>query len=261
MEGLYVNDAQIGSWASFYLWPLFRVTAFFSVVPIFGAKTVPVRVRAAMSFVFTLLLVPVLPTMPVIEAINVANFLIIAEQIAVGTVLGLIVQMVFQMFVLTGQTIAMQMGLGFASMVDPSNGVSIAVMSQWYLTLVTLLFLAINGHLIVIDVLVQSFYLKPVGSGFFSANNWYELASFATWMFVASLTISLPAITALLMINLTFGILTRSAPQLNVFSLGFPITMIGGIAIVWLTFSNVIPLMDQFVNQMLQFMHGLLQTS
>jgi len=259
MSDLFVTDVQIASWASHFLWPLFRIAGFFAVAPIFGARTVPLRVRAAFTFVMTFMIVPVLPNMPNVEAISVLNILIIAQQVSIGITLGLVLQMLFQMFVLTGQTISMQAGLGFASMIDPSNGISIAVLSQWYLTLVTLLFLAINGHLVVIEVLVDSFYMLPVGQGGISRDMWMQLANFLTWMFKASITISLPAITALLLVNLTFGILTRAAPQLNVFSLGFPITMLCGIGVIWLTFDNVLPLINGFTEDAVNFMHLILE--
>ncbi|BCE02229.1 flagellar biosynthetic protein FliR [Marinicellulosiphila megalodicopiae] len=259
MNNLFVTDLQIASWSSHFLWPMFRLAGFFAVAPIFGARTVPLRVRAAFTFIMTVMIVPVLPDMPDLESISVLNMLMIAEQMTIGITLGLVLQMLFQMFVLTGQTISMQAGLGFASMIDPSNGVSIAVVSQWYLTLITLLFLAINGHLVVIEVLVDSFYMMPIGQGGIANDMWMQLANFLSWMFKASLTISLPAIIALLLVNLTFGILTRAAPQLNVFSLGFPVTMVCGIAIIWLTFNNVVPLIDRFTADVINFMHLLLE--
>ncbi|MCJ8311654.1 MAG: flagellar biosynthetic protein FliR [Saccharospirillaceae bacterium] len=259
MNELFVTDVQIASWSSHFLWPMFRIAGFFAVAPIFGARTVPLRVRAAFTFIMTIMIAPVLPEMPNMEAIGIMNMLLIAEQMSIGITLGLVLQMLFQMFVLTGQTISMQAGLGFASMIDPSNGVSVATLSQWYLTLVTLLFLAINGHLVVIEVLIDSFYIMPIGSGGIAKDMWMQLANFLSWMFKASLTISLPAITSLLLVNLTFGILTRAAPQLNVFSLGFPVTMICGIGIILLTFNNVVPLVNTFTEDVVNFMHLILE--
>lgn len=254
-----VTDEIISSWISHFLWPFFRLSAFFVIVPVMGSRLVPVRVRLGLAIVITALVYPLLPDMPLLQAIDVATFLIIMEQILIGTTMGFLVLVVLQIFVLAGQTISMQMGLGFASMVDPSNGVSVAVLSQWYQVLVTLVFLAINGHLLVLDVLITSFYSLPVGAGLFSADQWFVLAEFGAWLFRASLMLALPAITALLLVNLAFGVMTRAAPQLNVFALGFPITMMGGLVVIWVSYSATAPLVEEFLEVHVQLMRALLR--
>jgi len=166
---------------------------------------------------------------------------------------------ILQIFVLAGQTISMQMGLGFASMVDPANGVSVAVLSQWYQVLVTLVFLSINGHLIVLEVLAESFQLMPVGEKAFSQSVFMSIAEFGAWLFEASLMLALPAIAALLLVNLTFGVMTRAAPQLNVFALGFPISMLAGLVIVWASYWVALPMVEQLLDVHLDFMMQILQ--
>jgi hypothetical protein len=137
-----------------------------------------------------------------------------------------------------GQIIAVQIGLAFASMIDPANGVSVPVLAQMLLMLVTLLFLAMNGHLVVFEVLAESFITLPVGTGL-STNHYWELAGKLGWVLGAGLLLVLPAITALLVVNLAFGIMTRAAPQLNIISIGFPMTWYrpGDSGLVWRTFS------------------------
>ncbi|WP_197474781.1 flagellar biosynthetic protein FliR, partial [Oleiphilus sp. HI0079] len=142
------TDAQISAWVAGWLWPLFRIASFFMVIPIIGTQLVPMRVRIGFSFAVTLLVVPLLPPVPAVDALAFTSVYITLQQIFIGTLMGLMFVMLMQLFVVAGQMIAMQMGLGFASMVDPANGVSVAVLSQIFLVGVTLIFLAMNGHLV-----------------------------------------------------------------------------------------------------------------
>jgi flagellar biosynthetic protein FliR len=253
-----LTDQIIGSWVSHFMWPFFRLGAFFVIVPVMGARLVPTRVRLGLSLVITVLIYPMLPDMPIIEAVDMQTFIIILEQVLIGTTLGFLVFVIFQIFILAGQTISMQMGLGFASMVDPANGVSVAVLSQWYQVLVTLVYLAINGHLLTLGVVIDSFATLPVGQGLFAPNSWFVLSEFGAWLFRASLMLALPAVSALLIVNITFGVMTRAAPQLNVFALGFPITMMGGLVIVWVSYAAAAPLVNQFLDIHVSLMRDLI---
>lgn len=256
-----ITDAQISSWVTHYLWPLFRFLGFFAVVPIFGAQTVSMRIRLSLALVCTIALVPVLPTMPDIEAVSVTNFIVIFQQMAIGVSLGFLVLMLWQIFIIAGQAIAMQMGLGFASMMDPANGITVAVLSQWYIVLVTLIFLAVDGHLVVLEVLVDSFYTMPIGTAGLTQGSLMDIVMMGTWMFSAAFVMALPAITALLIVNLAFGVMTRSAPQLNIFALGFPITMLMGIFIIWASFTGVFSMLTELVLDVVPVMRRLEVTS
>lgn len=147
------------------MWPFIRLSSFLIIVPVLGSRLIPARIRISLALVMTILVYPLLPDMPVIEALDVQTFILIFEQIIIGSTLGFLVFVLLQIFILAGQTISMQMGLGFASMVDPANGVSVAVLSQWYQVLVTLVYLAINGHLLTLQIVVESFYTLPIGQG------------------------------------------------------------------------------------------------
>jgi flagellar biosynthetic protein FliR len=159
----------------------------------------------------------------------------IIYQILIGIVFGLVIHVVFQAFVLAGQVLAMQMGLGFAQLVDPQNGISVTALGQLYMMTATLLYLSINGHLFVINALMESFQTIPVMLTDFQALQYQEIINFGGFMFVYGLKIALPAIVALLITNIAFGIMTKAAPQINIFTLGFSITMVVGIALVWIT--------------------------
>jgi len=243
---LSFSGAQISGMLGHYLWPLFRVTSFFMVMPFVGSRLVPVRIRMGLSLLVTLLIVPMLPPVPDIDALSLASLPIIAQQIFIGGLLGFSLVLFVQVFVVAGQFISMQMGLGFASMIDPANGISVPVLSQIFLIAVTLLFFLMNGHLVVIETFVASFHAWPISATFFSGNGFTPEAIWAvvhriSWLFSAALILSLPAVTAVFIVNIAFGIMTRAAPQMNIFSLGFPISLIFGLFIVWVSMTNMLP--------------------
>lgn len=221
MSLLALTDTQISSWVASFVLPLFRVTSLLMVMPVFGTTLVPRRVRLYFALAITVVITPALPPMPEVHALDASALLLVAEQILIGAVLGFALQLFFQAFVIAGQIVAIQMGMGFASMVDPTNGVSVAVIGQFFTMLVTLLFLAMNGHLVVFEVLVESFTTLPVGGGLM-VNHYWELVGKLGWVLGAALLLVLPAITALLVVNIAFGVMTRAAPRLNIFSIGFP---------------------------------------
>ena len=157
--------------------------------------------------------------------------------------MALISQFFVQTFVIAGQIVAMQTSLGFSSMVDPLNGQSSPVVGQYFLILATLLFLASDGHLFMIQLIAHSFTVFPVSGDFIPATTFRGATTFASLMFQAALMISLSAIVALLTVNLAFGVMTKAAPQLNIFSVGFAVSMILGLFILWFTISDFSPLL------------------
>lgn len=228
-------SSEIMAWIGTFLWPLFRVAALVTAAPIFGARTVPMRIKLVFSLMLTLLVMPILPPMPVVDPISGEAVLITLNQILIGVGMGLALQFVFAMFVVGGQIIAYQMGLGFATMVDPTSGTSVPVISQFYVIMLTLIFFILDGHLVFIDVLAESFRTLPVGMDGLTREGFWAFAVWGGNMYSGAVKIALPAIASLLLINLTFGIVTRAAPQFNVFSLGFPIAILTGFLIMMLT--------------------------
>jgi flagellar biosynthetic protein FliR len=238
--------------------PLFRVAAVLMTMPIFGTTLVPKRVRLYFSVAITVVIAPSLPPIPEVHALDLSALLLIGEQIIIGAMLGLSLQLFFQAFVIAGQIVAVQMGMGFASMVDPTNGVSVAVIGQFFTMLVTLLFLAMNGHLVVFEVLVESFTTLPVGSGLDLTHIW-ELVGRLGWVLGAGLLLVLPAITALLVVNVAFGVMTRAAPQLNIFSIGFPLTLVLGMVILWITLGDILNQYQPLAVEALQLLRSLVK--
>lgn len=224
--------SDIGRWVMGYLWVLFRVGAVFMTMPVIGTQLVPMRIRLYLALAVTALIAPQITDVPSLDALALSTWVVIAEQILIGAAMGFLLQLLFQIHVIAGQIVAMQMGLGFASMNDPAMGISVAVVAQIFTMLVTLLFLALNGHLIVIEVLVESFTTLPLGQTL-QAADFQTLVLRFSWVMAAALLIGLPAITALLIVNLSFGVMMRAAPQLNIFSIGFPLTLVFGLFILW----------------------------
>ena len=224
------------------------------VLPLFGTRLVTQRVRLLLAAFTALVITPVLPPMPVIEAVGLQTMIIIAQQLLIGIAFGFAVEVLMQVFILSGQMVAMQTGLGMAQMVDPSNGINVAVVAQWFLIFVNLLFISLNGHLVAIEILADSFFTIPIGYGTLSTNIIMEIVRMAHWMFAAAVVLALPAVTAMLVVNIAFGVMARLAPQLNIFAVGFPITMMLGLIILWITFSGYGNQFQGLLSELFQFM-------
>jgi flagellar biosynthetic protein FliR len=251
---------ELNGWVAQYFYPFARIAGCLGVMPLLGSKLVPRQIRILLSVFITLIIAPLLPPMPVVDPMSLASFIIIFEQMLIGIVLGFMVEIVSQVFVLAGQLIAMQTGLGIATTVDPAQGVSVVVVSQWFLFLTSLTFLALNGHLVVIEVVVESFNTMPIGGGAWTADEYGRMVRWGGWMFASALVIALPALTSLLIVNFAFGVMTRAAPQLNIFSLGFPVTMMVGLLIIWLIIGQVGASYHVLLETLFEFLRSLIRT-
>jgi flagellar biosynthesis protein FliR len=240
----FTEDQILGHVASF-IWPLIRISAMFVAVPLFSLRAVPARVRLIFSLVITLVVLPALPTYPMVEMLSYQGFLVAVAQAMIGLTTGFIVQLVFSALLFAGQGVALSMGLGFASMVDPQNGQQVPVIAQFYVMASTLVFLSLDGHLLLIKMLLDSFTSLPIGiDGITKANIW-TILMWSSRMFAGGLLLTMPIIVSLLLINISLGVATRAAPQLNIFSVGFPVTLMLGMVLVWLTLPDVL---EQFTS-------------
>jgi flagellar biosynthesis protein FliR len=221
-----------------YLWPFFRISAMLMTMAVIGGQNVPVRIRLAAALAITIATVPGIPPLPTVPLFSLQSFFITLQQMLIGIAVGLVTQFVLQTFILAGQFIGMQTSLGFANIVDPSNGQTVPVIGQLFLMLATLIFLVIDGHLLLIHMLADSFHTLPVGSQGLDPGSWRMIATWFSWVFAAALAMSISELVALLVINIAFGIMTRAAPQLNIFTIGFPVTMVSGIFLLWLTLTD-----------------------
>jgi flagellar biosynthetic protein FliR len=229
--------------------PFLRLSAMMAVAPVFSAAGFNVRTRALFAVLIAALVAPSLPAPPVDSLLSGAGVLM---GIRVGLVLGFIVQMAFGAAVFAGQAISMTMGLGFAMAVDPQNGVQVPVISQLYVILATLLFLALDGHLLLIAAVVESYQLIPIGVAGLPVSSLSAVVALGTMVFAGGILLALPALTALLLINVAFGIVTRTAPQLNIFAVGFPVTILAGLFIMFLVMPGFIEALTQLIGSSLQ---------
>ncbi|MEM6709132.1 MAG: flagellar biosynthetic protein FliR [Pseudomonadota bacterium] len=215
---------------------LVPISAFFLSAPVFGNAMVPARVKVGMALAVALAIRgTVAPLSSSLDSALDGLILEVAWQTVASLGLGLATLTFFQIFVIAGQFVGMQMGLGFASMVDPGNGVQVTVWSQFYLMLATLCFLGVDGHLLTLEVLIQGLKLAPTLAHIDGAEFFWRVISLGGWMFAGGASVALPVVFALLVVNLAFGVMSRSAPQLNVFSLGFPFSLLFGLVLVWLS--------------------------
>ncbi len=255
-----VSSAEITGILGAYLWPFFRIAAMVMVAPIFSSNFISQRSRILMAVAISIVIVPNIPVqVPQVDALSAEGLLIIAHQILIGACMGFMLQLLFNAFIVAGQIIAMQMGLGFASMVDPQNGVMVPVISQFYLVFITLIFVSINGHLILIQVMSESFVTLPIAATGLSPVDFRDIVGQASWMYAAGVIIALPAIGSLMMVNLAFGILSRAAPQISPFSIGFPMTIILGFVVMLITLPNVAGHLVDMSDYMLQMARLLVQ--
>jgi len=245
---LQFTMTELTNWVAGLLWPLLRVSGLFMTAPVLAAPSLPVRVRVLLAVLVAWLLAPVLPQMPAVAPFSGEGLLVAVQQLLIGLAMGFILQLVFAVFVVAGQSIAMAMGLGFASVVDPQNGVQVPVVSQAFLILVTLVFLALNGHLMLIELLADSFRLLPVGMMLPDAGQLWKIALWGSYLFAGGLLVALPAVTGLLLVNIAFGVAARAAPQLNIFAVGFPVMILAGFLLMLILLPG---LGDQFGRMML----------
>jgi flagellar biosynthetic protein FliR len=239
-----VTTAQLNAWLAAFAWPLARILALFASAPIIGNPNLPVQVKIGLALLLTVLVAPLLPPPPDIDPASAAGLLILAQQMLIGLALGFAMQIVFHATEMAGEFIGLQMGLGFATLYDSSIPGFIPVLGQYMGVIVSLAFLAIDGHLLLLSGLVGSFDALPIAA----LSNGTGLRALVEWagcIFSYALTLSLPLMAALLITNVALGVLTRAAPQLNIFAVGFPLTILMGMLVLVLALPYFTPVFER----------------
>lgn len=229
---MQISSAEAAAWVGTFLWPLTRVAAMVIAAPVFGSRVIPHRIRLMLALALTWAILPFLPPMPMVEPLSPTGLMVVAQQVLIGLSMGFLLRLAFGALELGGQAIATQVGLSFASLVDPQSGAQSPLLSQFYTLLGTLVFLGLNGHLMLIQLLVDSFTVLPVAPTGVDRDWLWILTNWASHMFAGAVLVALPAIASLLTVNLAFGVMVRAAPQLNIFAVGFPITLVLGLLII-----------------------------
>jgi flagellar biosynthetic protein FliR len=232
---LTFTDTQVLAWVSPLLWPFLRVLALFGAMPVIGQRGVPMRLRVALAFLITVCAQASLPDMPTVALDSAAALLLVVQQLLVGLTLACAARIVFTAIEFAGELIGLQMGLNFAGFFDPMTGGQTTAVSKFFGISISWLFIVINGHLLLISAVVQSFHAFPVGPEPFAFLHAVQPQVWGAEVFRLGLWIALPLVAMLLFVNLMLGIISRVAQQMNVFAIGFPITVGVGLLGVLLT--------------------------
>jgi len=226
-----LTTGQLEGWVGQAFFPFTRIGACLMVAPVFGARFVPPRTRIILAVAITALVAPMIPT-PAIAPFSPQGFVVVFQQLLIGVALGFALQIVFDALGLAGQLLANSMGLSFAFNVDPLRGSSTPALGQLYIILATLTFLALGGHVALIELLVAGLYALPVGTAGLGQEGLWSLILWGGTLFSGAIGVALPGVTALMIVNLAFGVVSRAAPALNLFAVGFPISLVIGLLVV-----------------------------
>jgi len=243
-----VTSAQLSAWLAMFVFPFARILAMISSAPVLGNKQVPARVKIGLAVLLTVIIAPTLDVQPNIEVASAMGFVVLVQQILAGVTIGFTMLLIFTAVEMCGEISGMQMGLGFASFYDPLNASFTPVVAQFLSIIVTLAFLGMDGHLYMLEALADSFHTFPISSSVPHAIALHTLAAWGGSIFAHALQLSMPVIGALLITNLALAILTRSAPQLNIFQIGFPVTLAVGFGVLALTIPYFAPLLEQMAH-------------
>jgi len=239
-----VTSEQLSVWIVAFLWPFARMLALISTAPVFSERSVPRSAKIGMALLLAIVIAPTLGPLPSVPLVSAAGFWILIQQILIGAAMGFSMRMVFAVVQTAGEYIGLQMGLSFAMFFDTNSGGQTMVLARLLNVITTLIFLAVDGHLMLIMVLAESFQTVPIPDAPLRAGGWYLLVSAGGHIFSGALMLTLPLIAALLTLNLAMGILNRASPQFSIFAVGFPITLLAGIALLQLMMQYIGPFME-----------------
>ncbi|MBI5331682.1 MAG: flagellar biosynthetic protein FliR [Betaproteobacteria bacterium] len=229
-----LNSADLELMAAMFLFPLARILAWLATDPLLGNRAVPVSIRIAAGVVLTMAVAPILPPIPQVALVSAQGLMTLLQQMAIGMALGYSMRILFAGIEFAGSIMGLQMGLSMATLYDPVNGAQTPVISQMVTVTATLILFAMNGHHLVITALAQSFADIPIGATLTGAG-FAMLAHWGGSLFSIGLQIALPVTAALITTNLSIGMMTRAAPQLNIFAVGFPLTLSAGFIVLYLS--------------------------
>lgn len=243
---LSVTSAQLSAWLAAFLWPLMRILGVITAAPLLGNQKLPARARIGLAVLLTLLIAPTLPAPPAVEPGSMPGLAILVQQLVIGVATGFAMRLVFTAVEMAGELVGLQMGFGFAQFYDPQSAAHVPVLGQFLGLVAALAFLAINGHLLLISAIAESFRVMPIAAEPFPPGLGKLAAEWGGKILYAAVLLSLPMIAALLITNLALGILTRAAPQLNMFVVGFPVTLAVGMGVLAWSLPYFLPLFERF---------------
>jgi flagellar biosynthetic protein FliR len=229
-----LSSADLDGFLALFFFPFARIATWLFFDPLLGNRAAPMTTRLAVALVLTVAVAPILPAGQHLSLMSGDGLLLLLQQIAIGAALGFSLRIAFAALEFAGQIMGLQMGLSFATLYDPVNGAQTPVVSQFLVLTTALILFAFNGHHVVIAALAQSFVDVPIGAKLSTAG-FIGVVQWGGDLFMTGLHIALPVTAALLATNLTIGMMTRAAPQLNIFAVGFPLTLGAGFLVLYLT--------------------------
>ena len=229
---LTLSSIEMNTWIAALLWPLSRILGLLAAAPLFGNAAVPVSTKVSLGVLLAMIIAPTVPALPATDPMSMAGLLILTQEMLIGLAMGFSIRIVFAAIEMAGEISSLTMGLGFASFFDPQTKGRSSAISQFLTMLATLMFLTVNGHLVLLAALAESFVSLPVSASPISGDGFQQLAAWGAEIFRSGVQISLPIVAALLLTNVALGILTRAAPQLNIFGIGFPVTLGVGLLVL-----------------------------
>ncbi|HUG57999.1 MAG TPA: flagellar biosynthetic protein FliR [Candidimonas sp.] len=236
-----VDIDQLYTWINAFLWPFFRILALLLTAPLLSESAIPSQVKIGFAAIVTIAIAPALGPMPDLPTASYAGLWIAVQQVLIGLALGLTMRVVFAAVQTAGEFIGLQMGLSFASFFDPATGANTAVLARIMNVVAMLLFLAVNGHLLMLGGFMRTFDILPIRIGALDPNGWGVLFEWSSQVMVSGMLLALPLIIVLLTINLALGILNRTAQQLSVFAVGFPISLMTGLTLLAIVLPQTTP--------------------
>jgi len=226
------TSAELNTWIASFLWPLTRILGLIATAPLFGNLSIPMRVKLGLGIMLTLVIAPTVPALPAADPMSLAGLLILMQQLVIGLSMGFAMRVVLATVEMAGEVAGLTMGFGFATFFDPQTRARSSAIAQFLALLTLMLFLALNIHLAMLSALAESFVTLPISGTPAGTGAFRQLASWGGTIFTTGAQLALPIIAALLLTNIGLGVLTRAAPQLNLFGIGFPITLGAGFIVI-----------------------------
>ncbi len=254
-----VTSAQLSAWIVAFLWPFVRMLALIGTAPVFSEGVVQRQLKIGLAALLAIAISPTLDPMPTIPLVSVASLWILIQQILIGAAMGFAMRLVFAAVQAAGEFTGLQMGLSFASFFDPTAGGNTMVIARLLNAMAMMIYLALDMHLMMIATLAESFHALPIADAPLSATGWRVLVGAGSAVFTAGLMLALPLVTALLIINLAMGLLNRASPQLSIFAVGFPLTLLAGIILMQLQMYHLAPFLERQFAVGLTTMQNVLQ--
>ncbi|KZE33890.1 flagellar biosynthetic protein FliR [Crenobacter luteus] len=256
---LTITDAQINALVGTFVWPFARIVGLILADPLLATRGVPRRFKAGFALFLTVLVVPVLPPLPAVPLVSAEGVAILVQQVLIGVGIGFAMRLVMAAVELAGFVIGTQMGLGFALFFDPMSSAQVPGVARLLSIFVFLLFLVMGGMQVLIGTLVDSFTVLPIGRSL-PVEGWRTLAEWGGHLFAWGVWLSLPVVAALLVTNLAIGVMTRASPQFNVFSFGFPLTLMVGFVALYFSLPLLLPAVETMYRAAFEFALAWLRT-